>query len=394
MPDMPPGAADRRLSARLDELGREGLLRRRQALEGPQGARISIDGADFLAFCSNDYLGLASDPRIVAAAVSAAQRFGVGAGASHMVTGHSALHERLEQRLGAFIGLPRALLFSTGYQANVGAITALAGRGDAIFSDEKNHASLIDGARLSRAEVTRYPHCDMGALDKALAASVHELKLVVTDGVFSMDGDIAPLDELLALCERHDALLLVDDAHGFGVLGAKGRGILEQFGVSSPRVVYVGTLGKAAGVAGAFVAGGANVVETVLQQARTYMFTTASPAMLAAAVDASLDIIGEEAWRRERLRELIASLRSTLRIGRSGAQLAPSDTPIQPLIIGANTEALAVSAALRERGILVTAIRPPTVAEGTARLRIALSAAHSLDDVGELAAALNEVLAR
>jgi 8-amino-7-oxononanoate synthase len=352
--DMSSDTISRRLASHLEALEREGLLRRRQALEGPQGARISVDGAEFLAFCSNDYLGLANDPRIVAAAVGAAQRFGVGSGASHMVTGHSVLHERLEQRLAAFIGLPRALLFSTGYQANVGAITALAGRGDAIFSDEKNHASLIDGARLSRAEVTRYPHCDMHALDKALAACAHELKLVVTDGVFSMDGDIAPLDELLALCERHDALLLVDDAHGFGVLGATGRGILEQFGVSSPRVVYVGTLGKAAGVAGAFVAGGANVVETVLQQARTYMFTTASPAMLAAAVDASLDIIGDEAWRRERLRELIATLRGKLRIGRPGAHLVPSDTPIQPLIIGGNAEALAQSEGLHPVSQAVT----------------------------------------
>ena len=395
-PDTPPDTPPRRLAARLAALRRDGRLRRRQALEGPQGARIRVDGREYLAFCSNDYLGLANHPRIVQAAVEAALRYGVGAGASHLVTGHSVLHQRLEARLAEFTGLPRALLFSTGYQANIGAITALAGRGDAVFSDERNHASLIDGARLSRADVVRYAHCDLASLDAAMAASGAAVKLVVSDSVFSMDGDIAPLPGLLALCQRHDALLLVDDAHGFGVLGAHGQGALAHFGpeLRSPRIVYVGTLGKAAGVAGAFVAGADEVVETVLQQARTYMFTTASPAMLAAAVDASLDIMREDDWRRERLRELIAALKRQLNVTvtASGARLAPSDTPIQPLIIGGNAEALAVSAALRERGILVTAIRPPTVAEGTARLRIALSAAHELADVARLAMALNETL--
>ncbi len=381
----------RRLSAKLAALGRDGLLRRRQALEGPQGVRPRIDGREYLAFCSNDYLGLANDPRVVRAAVEAAQLFGVGSGASHMVTGHSVLHERLELRLAQFTGLPRALLFCSGYQANIGALTALAGRGDAVFSDERNHASLIDGTRLSRADVVRYPHCDLAALDALMGASDAALKLVVTDGVFSMDGDIAPLPGLLALCDRHDALLLVDDAHGFGVLGARGAGVLAHFGLSSPRIVYVGTLGKAAGVSGAFVAAADEIVETVLQQARTYMFTTASPAMLAAAVDASLEIIGDEEWRRERLRDLVAALKRGLRIG-AGARLAASDTPIQPLIVGGNEPALAASAALRERGILVTAIRPPTVAAGTARLRIALSAAHVPDDIARLVAALNEIL--
>ena len=390
--DMPPGTTSRRLASQLEALERDGLLRRRQALEGPQGARIRVDGRDFLAFCSNDYLGLANHPRIVEAAVGAALRYGVGSGASHMVTGHSVLHERLESRLAGFMAMPRALLFSTGYQANVGVITALAGRGDVIFSDERNHASLIDGARLSRAVVVRYPHCDLGALQKAMAASGAAVKLVVSDGVFSMDGDIAPLPGLLALCERHDALLLVDDAHGFGVLGASGRGVLEHFRLASPRVVYVGTLGKAAGVSGAFVAAEDEIVETVLQRARTYMFTTASPAMLAAAVDVSLDLIGDEAWRRERLHALIGALRSGLKIGRQGVRLAPSDTPIQPLIIGGNAAALALGAALRDRGILVTPIRPPTVAEGTARLRIALSAAHAPEDIGQLVAALNDIL--
>jgi 8-amino-7-oxononanoate synthase len=377
-----------RLTAQLDELGRRGLIRRRMALEGPQGVRVSVEGRAYLAFCSNDYLGLANHPRIVQAAVEAALRYGVGAGASHMVTGHSIVHERLEDRLAEFVALPRALHFSTGYQANIGVITALAGRDDAIFSDELNHASLIDGVRLSRAQVTRYPHADLQYLEAALAASPARTKLVVTDGVFSMDGDVAPLPELLALCERHDAWLMVDDAHGFGVLGERGQGVLAHFRLASPRIVYVGTLGKAAGVFGAFVAGEPEVVETVLQRARTYMFTTASPPMLAAAVEASLDVMREETWRRERLAERVAALRS----GLAGARLAPSQTPIQPLIIGSNEAALAAAGQLRDRGILVTAIRPPTVAEGTARLRITLSAAHEPADVDQLVEAMRAVL--
>ena len=377
-----------RLAVQLDELGRRGLIRRRMAIEGPQGVRVSVEGRAYLAFCSNDYLGLANHPRIVQAAVEAALRYGVGAGASPMVTGHSILHERLEDRLAEFVALPRALHFSTGYQANIGTVTALAGRDDAIFCDELNHASLIDGVRLSRAQVNRYPHADVNYLEKALAASPARTKLVVTDGVFSMDGDIAPLPVLLALCERHDALLMVDDAHGFGVLGEGGRGVLAHFGLASPRIVYVGTLGKAAGVCGAFVAGENEVVETVLQRARTYMFTTASPPLLAAAVEASLEVMREEAWRRERLAELVGALK----VGLAGAGLAPSQTPIQPLIIGGNEAALAVAGKLREQGILVPAIRPPTVAEGTARLRITLSAAHEPADVAQLVAVMRAIL--
>jgi 8-amino-7-oxononanoate synthase len=285
--------------------------------------------------------------------------------------------------------MPRALLFSTGYQANIGAVTALAGPEDAIFSDALNHASLIDGVRLSRARVVRYPHADLGFLSGALAESGARTKLIVTDGVFSMDGDIAPLPGMLDLCERHDAWLLVDDAHGFGVMGPEGRGSPAHFGLRSPHIVYVGTLGKAAGVAGAFVAGAAEVVETVLQRARTYIYTTAAPAMLVAAVETSLQLIQEDEWRRERLRNLIVVLREALR--ESESALTPSDTPIQPLVLGGNSEAVRASAALRERGMLVPAIRPPTVPEGTARLRISLSAAHSENDVLRLAAALREV---
>ena len=378
-----------RLADRLAEMGRKGLLRRRFAREGAQGARISVGGREFLAFCSNDYLGLANHPRIVQAAVEAASRNGVGQGASHLLSGHSVVHERLESALAQFVGMPRALHFTSGYQANIGAITALAGPEDAVFSDALNHASLIDGMRLSRAVVVRYPHADVAALSAALAASAAKNRLVVTDAVFSMDGDLAPLPSLLDLCERHDALLLVDDAHGFGVLGPQGRGTPAHFGLRSPRIVYVGTLGKAAGVSGAFVAGADEVVETVLQRARTYIYTTAAPAMLAAAVEASLELIREDEWRRERLRMLVDALRRELRD--TGVALAPSHTPIQPLVLGGNEEALRAAAELRERGILVPAIRPPTVPEGTARLRISLSAAHSAQDVARLAAALREV---
>ena len=379
----------RRLADQLAEIGRSGLLRRRLVREGPQGPRIVVAGREYLAFCSNDYLGLANHPKIVEAAIDAARTYGVGEGASHLLSGHSIVHERLEAKLAEFLEVPRALLFSTGYQANIGAVTALAGPEDAVFSDALNHASLIDGVRLSRAQVVRYPHADLEFLGRALADSQARGKLIVTDGVFSMDGDIAPLPSMLELCERHDAWLLVDDAHGFGVVGPDGRGSPAHFGLSSPRIVYVGTLGKAAGVSGAFVAGATEVIETVLQRARTYAYTTAAPALLAAAVEASLELIRKEGWRRERLRRLIAALKQSLH----GAEpaLAPSDTPIQPLIIGANSEAVAASAALRERGILAPAIRPPTVPEGTARLRISLSAAHNEEDIARLAAALREV---
>jgi 8-amino-7-oxononanoate synthase len=376
------------LADRLAEIGRAGLMRRRFARESPQGPSIVVDGREYLAFCSNDYLGLANHPRVVQAAIDGAARHGVGEGASHLLSGHSVLHERLESALAEFIRMPRALLFSSGYQANIGAITALAGPGDAVFSDALNHASLIDGVRLSRASLVRYPHADTGALAGALAASSARTRLVVTDAVFSMDGDIAPVPTLLELCERYDALLLLDDAHGFGVLGPEGRGTPAHFGLRSPRIAYVGTLGKAAGVSGAFVAGAEEVIETVLQRARTYTYTTAAPAMLACALEASLLLIREDEWRREQLRKLVASLRQALR--EAGLALAPSETPIQPLILGTNDKALRASAMLRERGILVPAIRPPTVPQGTARLRISLSAAHRAHDVSRLAAALRE----
>ncbi|BAN36465.1 8-amino-7-oxononanoate synthase [Sulfuricella denitrificans skB26] len=388
------------LADELKDLEAAGLRRHRRVLESPQGARIVVDGREYLSFCSNDYLGLANHPALIAAAQSAAARYGVGVGASHLVNGHSVLHHELEVALAAFTGLPSALFFSTGYMANLGIVTALAGRDDEIFADKLNHASLNDAALLSRARFTRYPHLDLVVLEKRLAASRSKRKLVVTDAVFSMDGDIAPVPELLALCERHDALLVLDDAHGFGVLGDKGRGVLEHFGLLSrclpphsspltPHLIYMATLGKAAGVFGAFVAGPVELTDYLVQRARSYIYTTATPPLLSAALAASLKLIDEETWRRERLRELIASLRQSLKLQRW--RLMDSTTPIQPVIIGSNQEALAVSEVLRERGIWVPAIRPPTVPKGEARLRISLSAAHTIEDVAHLAAALNEL---
>jgi 8-amino-7-oxononanoate synthase len=381
-----------RLADQLAEIGRSGLLRRRLVRESPQGPRIVVEGREYLAFCSNDYLGLANHPEIAQAAIDAVRRYGVGEGGSHLLSGHNALHERLEAKLAEFVDMPRALLFSTGYQANLGAVTALVGPGDAVFSDALNHASLIDGVRLSRARVVRYPHVDLASLERALGESEERVKLIATDGVFSMDGDVAPLKGLLELCERHDAWLLIDDAHGFGVMGPEGRGTPAHFGLRSSRIIYVGTLGKAAGVAGAFVAGTAEVVEMVMQRARTYIYTTAAPALLSGALEASLRLVQEEEWRRRRLRLLVETLRNA--VGGSGAALAPSDTPIQPLILGTSVEALRLSTRLRDQRILVPAIRPPTVPEGTARLRISLSAAHSEQDVLRLAAVLRQTCSR
>ena len=375
------------LALELAEIESQGLRRTRRLLESPQGARVTVDGRDYVAFCSNDYLGLASHPRLIEAARQGAARYGVGAGASHLILGHSTAHHELEKRLAAFAGFPRALLFSTGYLANIGAVTALVGREDAVFADRLNHASLNDAVLLSRAAFKRYPHLDLTVLERLLAGSKARRRLIVTDAVFSMDGDIAPVRELVALAERYDAWLLLDDAHGFGVLGPGGRGTLARFEVSSPRVIYMATLGKAAGVSGAFVAGEAEVVETLVQRARAYIYTTATPPLLAHALLESLELIRCEEWRRDRLRELVRHLKARLTARRW--RLAPSETAIQPLIIGANAEAVAVAEALARGGLLVPAIRPPTVPAGTARLRISLSAAHVPDDVERLVAALN-----
>ena len=326
------------------------------------------------------------------AAAGAAARWGVGAGASHLVSGHYAAHEALEARLAAFVGMDDALCFSTGYMANIGVMPALVGRGDAIFADRVNHASLVDGALLSRAELIRYPHCDLAALEARLAASEAPRKLIVTDSVFSMDGDLAPLPELLVLAEAHRAWLLVDDAHGFGVLGPQGRGSLAHFGLGSPRLILMGTLGKAAGVAGAFVAGSRDVIEWLINTSRSYIFTTGAPPLLAETLLTAVDLIEHGDTRRAHLAALIARFKAGLRLSRW--QLLASDTPIQPVVIGDNHEALAVSRALDAEGLWVPAIRPPTVPKGAARLRITLSAAHSVEQVDRLVAALNRLEAQ
>jgi 8-amino-7-oxononanoate synthase len=386
------GAAHRiaQLEDALAQRRAAGLGRTRRPLTTPQGPRVDADGRALLAFASNDYLGLANDPAVVAAARDAALRWGVGAGASHLVGGHTAAHEALEQELAAFVAPcagARALTFSSGYLANLAILTALCGRGDAVFADRLNHACLNDGALLSRARLVRYPHCDMEALEARLMASDLPRKLIVTDAVFSMDGDIAPLPRLLELAERYDAWLVVDDAHGFGVLG-EGRGSLAHFGIASERIVYMGTLGKAAGVAGAFVAAHPAVVETLLQTARSYIYTTAAPALLAEALRASLAIIRDDTTRRAHLFRLVARFRA----GAKGLpwRVLPSQTAIQPLQVGASAAAVALSQQLLEHGLWVPAIRPPTVPAGTARLRISVSAAHSDDDVDTLLATLEK----
>lgn len=373
-------AAD--LASELAALDVEGLRRSRRLLETPQRARVTVDGREYVAFCSNDYLGLAAHPELIAAACEGAQRYGVGAGASHLILGHSQAHHALEHALARFVDLPAALFFSTGYMANLGVVTALAGRGDAIYADRLNHASLNDAALLSKAQFKRYAHGDMRALARLLETTSARTRVIVSDTVFSMDGDIAPVHALLELAERHDAWVVLDDAHGFGVLGAAGRGILEHTGVRSPRIAYMGTLGKAAGVYGAFVAGECELIEMLVQRARTYIYTTATPPLVAHALLKSLEIIERDVSRRSHLLELIARLRRGL--GECRWKLMPSDTPIQPLLVGSSIDALALSARLAETGLLVPAIRPPTVPAGTARLRISLSADHRLTDVDQL----------
>lgn len=379
----------RNLGAELADLEQQGLRRHRRVLESRQGVRVRVDGREYLSFCSNDYLGLAADPRIAEMAAESIRQFGLGAGASHMVSGHHRTHDDLELALAKFSGLPRALLFSSGYLANLAVVTVLAGRSSDIFADRLNHASLNDAMILSRARCKRYPHCDPAALEALLMRSRAADKVVVTDAVFSMDGDIAPLSDIARLCERYGAWLVVDDAHGFGVLGENGGGALAHFGLDSPHIAYVGTLGKAAGVSGAFVAGSEQLVELLIQRARTYIFSTASPPLLAAALMKSIELMRAEDWRRQRLVELSARISSTLELRKW--RLLPSQTAIQPLIVGENSAAVALSAALATEGILVPAIRPPTVPKGSSRLRISLSAAHTEADVDLLVKLLQQL---
>ncbi len=365
------------------------LERRRRLLDGTQGAHATIDGQRVVSFCSNDYLGLAADPALVQAAHAALETCGVGAGAAHLITGHHRFHHEFELAFARFVGKPAALLFSTGYMANLAGVTALVGRHGEVFADKLNHASLVDAAQLSGASFTRYRHADLAQLEGQLAASRAQDKVIVSDLVFSMDGDIVPVDALLDLAERYDAWLYLDDAHGFGVLNG-GRGGLTERARASDRVIYLATLGKAAGVAGAAVAGHAGVIEWLIQKARPYIYTTASPPLLAACLLESLRQIEAGDTRRERLHRHVAQLREGLANLTCGT-LMESATPIQPLLIGANADAVRLSQALLQRGLLVPAIRTPTVPAGTARLRITLSAAHSTEDVAQLVEALHAV---
>ena len=374
----------------LSELAQADQLRVRRIVDGPQDASMLVDGKRVLNYASNDYLGLANHPKVVEAAMRALKRYGLGAAASHMVSGHMRAHHELEEKLADYMKLPKALLFGSGYAANIGILTALAGRGDTIFADKLNHACLNDGALLSRATFKRYPHCDLAKLEAMLASAKNGgRKLIVTDAVFSMDGDIAPVAELLALAEKYDALLVLDDAHGFGVLGYRGKGVLEHFNLKSERIVYMATLGKAAGGYGAFVAGGEDIIEWILQSARSYIFTTATPPAIAAAMQASLVIIQEDRERLTHLRMLIDFFGDSMKL--QYAKLPYSQTAIQPVIIGDNATTVAFAEALRDRHMFVPAIRPPTVPIGTARLRVSISAAHTAEDLLDLITAMTDL---
>lgn len=374
------------LATRLAERRAAHLYRQRPLLESPQGPVVQVDGRELLAFCSNDYLGLANHPQVIEAWRAGAARWGVGGGASHLVIGHSTPHHELEEALADFTGRPRALLFSTGYMANLGAVTALIGQGDTVLEDRLNHASLLDAGLLSNARFSRYLHNDAASLASRLEKATGNT-LVVTDGVFSMDGDTADLPALCAEAKKRDAWVMVDDAHGFGPVGATGGGIAEHFGLGVDAVqVLVGTLGKAFGTAGAFVAGSEELIETLVQFARPYIYTTSQPPALACATLKSLELLRSEHWRREHLDALIQRFRAG--VGNIGLELMESTTPIQPIVIGDSDRAMRFSQLLRDRGILVTAIRPPTVPAGSARLRVTLSAAHSVEQLDVLLEAL------
>ena len=382
------------LGSALAELDREHLRRTRRTIDGfvEPGSRITtvVDGRELIDFSSNDYLGLARHPAVAAAMAECAGRCGAGSGASHLVTGHGAEHSRLEEDLAAFTGRERALLFSTGYMANLAVMTTLAGRGETVLLDRLSHASLIDGGLLSGAAFKRYAHSDAVALESALAAHAQTATVVATDGVFSMDGDVGPLDALARSSRAHDAWLVVDDAHGLGVVGASGRGAVEYFGLDSDAVpVLVGTLGKAFGSFGAFVAGSGELIELLMQKARSYIYTTALPQPVAAASRKALEIAQRETWRRERVLALTARFRAgAQQLGVPVMTVAQPLTPIQPVMMGSAEAALRVQRELSAAGFCVVAIRPPTVPRGSARLRVTLSAAHTETQVDGLLEAL------
>lgn len=376
------------LAARLAARQRAHLYRTRLCVDGPQGVLLNVDGQPLRNFAGNDYLGLANHPRVTAAMRGAIARYGVGAGASHLISGHTRAHTQLEEALAAFTKRPRALLFSTGYMANLGTVTALVGRGDVVFEDRRNHASLLDGGLLANSDFQRYGHCEATDLARRLAGSTAAVKLVVTDGVFSMAGDIAPLSELARVAAAHDAWLMVDDAHGLGVLGEQGGGTVEQFRLDVTQVpILMGTLGKALGVFGAFVAGCEALIEYLIQYARSYIYTTALPPALAAAALAALDVSLAEPWRRQWLQQLI----QRFQFGANQLQLptTSSTTPIQPLYVKDSAQTVRFAKLLRDRGYLVGAIRTPTVPVGSEQLRITLSANHAAEDVDNLLEALS-----
>ena len=377
------------LKPELDRRRESGLYRKRAVIGSAQAVRLVVNGKPLLSFSSNDYLGLANHPQIKQAFISAVQRFGVGSGSSHLISGHSQLHHDCELQLAEFTGRERALLFSNGYMANLAIASALTGRHDTIYQDKLNHASLIDGAKISGARLSRYRHNDLTQLEAQLAANqTSGRRLIMTDGVFSMDGDCADLIRISKIAGQSHSCCVVDDAHGFGVLGATGAGLLEQCGLGQQQVpVLMATLGKAIGAAGAFVAGSAMLIETLIQQARPYIYTTASPPAIAAATICSLDIVKRDGWRREKLQELIYYFKQ--RMANSNFELMASNTAIQPIVIGDNKRSLELSEALFQAGMHVSAIRPPTVPPGSARLRITLSAAHEKADIDLLIAALD-----
>lgn len=382
-----------KLRAELESRQNRHLYRRPRIADSPQQPHRQIDGKALLTFCSNDYLGLANHPAVIRAFQQAANEYGVGSGAAHLVNGHSRPHQQLEEALAIFVGRERALLFSTGYMANLGVVNALlTGRNDVVYADRLNHASLVDASLLSGAKLIRYPHNDTTSLGKRLLAQADNAstQLILTDGVFSMDGDIAPLNKLATMAQHHDAWLMVDDAHGFGVLGNTGAGLVEAQGLTQTDVpILMATLGKALGTAGAFVAGSHDLIEYLIQTARTFIYTTAQPPAVAAATLASLQLVQTESWRREHLQALIQQFRQGA--AQLGLPLMASATAIQPILVGSSEKALAISRQLEERGLLVTAIRPPTVPDGTARLRVTLSAAHTATDVEQLLTALAQI---
>lgn len=381
------------LEAALIEREQMQRYRQRMTLTSPQSTRVRVGDKDLLSFASNDYLGLANHPDIITAFQQAAETRGVGSGASHLVCGHSDYHHQLEEALAKFTGRDRALLFSTGYMANLGVISAFVNRKDTIWEDKWNHASLLDAAHLSRAKLKRFRHNDCSMLERELLkdGSNSNRRFIVVDGVFSMDGDLAPLTKLSTLAEQHDAILMVDDAHGFGVLGEHGGGCAQLCKLNQQQLpLLVGTLGKAFGTFGAFVAGSNTVIESLIQLARPYIYTTALPPAVAAASLKSLSLLQSESWRREQLHARIAQFRDGAEA--MGLHLMDSTTPIQPLLVGHDADVLAIAKQLNDKGFMVGAIRPPTVPEGTARLRITFSAGHSEEDVARLLLALDQVI--